>query len=79
MDLPGQGGLPFGGLYMRPDTENQIPQVVDYALGRPEVDGAKLAAYGISYGGTSCPGRCRWNAGSRPQRSAAFFPISMPG
>ena len=55
VDLPGQGGLPFDGLYMRPDTENQIPQVVDYALSRPEVDGAKLAAYGISYGGYILP------------------------
>jgi pimeloyl-ACP methyl ester carboxylesterase len=55
VDLPGQGGLPFDGLYMRPDTENQIPHVVDYALSRPEVDGAKLAAYGISYGGYILP------------------------
>jgi len=55
VDLPGQGGLPFDGLYMRPDTENQIPQVVDYALSRPEVDGAQLAAYGISYGGYILP------------------------
>ncbi len=55
VDLPGQGGLPFDGLCMRPDTENQIPQVIDYALSRPEVDGAKLAAYGISYGGYILP------------------------
>jgi pimeloyl-ACP methyl ester carboxylesterase len=55
VDLPGQGGLPFDGLYMRPDTENQIPEVVDYALSRPEVDGAQLAAYGISYGGYILP------------------------
>ena len=55
VDLPGQGGLPFDGLYMRPDTENQLPQVVDYALSRPEVDGAKLAAYGISFGGYILP------------------------
>jgi pimeloyl-ACP methyl ester carboxylesterase len=55
VDLPGQGGLPFDGLYMRPDTENQIPEVVDYALSRPEVDGARLAAYGISYGGYILP------------------------
>jgi len=55
VDLPGQGGLPFDGLYMRPDTENQIPAVVDYALSRPEVDEAGLAAYGISYGGYVVP------------------------
>jgi Esterase FrsA-like len=55
VDLPGQGGLPFEGLYMRPDTENQLPAVVDYALSRPEVDDAGLAAYGISYGGYILP------------------------
>jgi hypothetical protein len=54
-DLPGQGGLPFDGQYMRPDTENQLPAVVDYALSRPEVDSAGLAAYGISYGGYILP------------------------
>ncbi len=55
VDLPGQGGLPFDGLYMRPDTESQLPRVVDYALRRPEVDGAELVAYGISYGGYILP------------------------
>ena len=55
VDLPGQGGLPFDGLFMRPDTENQIPRVVDYALSRPEVEGAALAAFGISYGGYILP------------------------
>jgi hypothetical protein len=29
--------------------------------------------------GTSFPGHCRLNGGSRPRRSAASFPISMPG
>jgi pimeloyl-ACP methyl ester carboxylesterase len=55
VDLPGQGGLPFDGLYMRPDTENQLPAVVDYALKRPEVDDAGLVACGISYGGYILP------------------------
>lgn len=55
VDLPGQGGLPFAGLFMRPDTEHQVPAVVDYALRRPEVDGDLLAAYGISYGGYILP------------------------
>lgn len=55
VDLPGQGGLPFDGVYMRPDTENQFDKVVDYALGRPDVDGAKLVAYGISAGGYIVP------------------------
>ncbi len=68
VDLPGQGGLPFDGLYMRPDTENQIPAVVDYALSRPEVDGAQLVAYGISYGGYILP---RALSGERRIQAAA--------
>jgi hypothetical protein len=79
LGLPGQGGLPFDGLYMRPGTENQIPKAVDYALGRSEVDGAQLGAFGISYGGSILPGRCRLNSGSRSRRSVAFFPVSVPG
>jgi hypothetical protein len=55
VDLLGQGGLPFEGLFMQPDTENQFAKVVDYALARPEVDGSKLAAYGISAGGYIVP------------------------
>ena len=51
VDLPGQGGLPFDGVYMRPDAENQIPAIVNYALRRPEVDAEGLAAYAISDGG----------------------------
>lgn len=55
VDFPGQGGLPFDGVCMRPDTEHQVDKVVDYALSRPEVDGARLVAYGISYGGYILP------------------------
>ena len=55
VDLPGQGGLPFDGVYMRPDTEHQVDKVVDYALARPEVDPARLVACGISYGGYVLP------------------------
>lgn len=50
VDLAGQGGLPFDGLYMRADSEDQLPEVVDYALSRPEVDDERLAAFGIRYG-----------------------------
>ena len=55
VDLPGQGGLPFSGSYMRPDTEHPFEKVVDYALSRPEVDAERIVAYGISAGGYLVP------------------------
>ena len=55
VDLPGQGGLPFAGLPMRPDAEVPMRAVVDYVLSRPDVDPARLAAYGISGGGYLVP------------------------
>jgi pimeloyl-ACP methyl ester carboxylesterase len=60
---PGQGraireqGLPF-----RPDWEAVVTPVVDVALARPEVDPARLALLGWSYGGLLAP------------RAAAFEP-----
>ncbi len=55
VDLPGQGSLPFEGLFFKKDTENPMKAVVDFALSRPEVDPEKLAAYGISLGGYLVP------------------------
>lgn len=55
VDLPGQGGLPFSGSYMRPDTEHPFEKVVDYAISRPEVDVERIVAYGISAGGYLVP------------------------
>jgi len=55
VDTAGQGGLPFEGSFMRPDTEVQFAKVVDYALSRPEVDPDQLVAYGISAGGYIVP------------------------
>ena len=55
VDLPGQGLLPFEVMTWRNDSEAPMRAVVDYALGRPEVDGEKLAAYGISGGGYLVP------------------------
>jgi pimeloyl-ACP methyl ester carboxylesterase len=72
VDLPGQGGLPFDRLYMRPDSENQISAVVDYALGRPEVDEVGLAAFGISYGGYILP---RALSAERRIRAAAVYSV----
>ena len=51
VDLPGQGGTPFDGLFFRTDSEVPIKAVVDYALSRPEVDAERLAVFGISGGG----------------------------
>jgi pimeloyl-ACP methyl ester carboxylesterase len=51
VDLPGQGGTPFRGMHLRPDCERPVAAVVDYLLTRPEVDRARVAAYGISGGG----------------------------
>ncbi len=55
VDLPGQGGLPFSGSFMQPDTENPFKKVVDYAISRPNVDAERIVAYGISAGGYCVP------------------------
>jgi len=53
---PGQGAvirkqhLPF-----RPDWENVITPVVDYAVSRPDVDKDRIALWGISLGGYLAP------------------------
>ncbi|HBF36712.1 MAG TPA: alpha/beta hydrolase [Firmicutes bacterium] len=55
-DGPGQGELlikhhmPF-----RPDWENVIKWVVDYAVTRPEVDSERMALMGLSFGGYLAP------------------------
>jgi pimeloyl-ACP methyl ester carboxylesterase len=51
LELPGYGMSPARDLYLRADTEAPLGAAVDYVLGRPEVDGERLAAYGISGGG----------------------------
>ena len=43
-------GVPF-----RPDWENVITPVVDYLLTRPEVDPARIALIGLSFGGYLAP------------------------
>ena len=55
-DGPGQGAaLLQRGLVLRPDWENVIAPVVDYALTRPEVDPARIALIGLSLGGHLAP------------------------
>lgn len=55
-DGPGQGyALWKQRLFFRPDWEKVITPVVDFALGRPEVDSRKIAIQGISQGGYWVP------------------------
>jgi len=55
-DGPGQGGaLIQQGLTLRPDWENVVGPVVDYALGRPDVDPRRLVLIGLSLGGHLAP------------------------
>lgn len=55
VDLPGQGLLPLEGKFFRPDMHVPMKAVVNYALGRPEVDPQRLAVYGYSAGGGFVP------------------------
>jgi dienelactone hydrolase len=50
-DGPGQGRNIRNGITFRPDWEEVIRPVVDYALSLSEVDGARLALMGMSLGG----------------------------
>src|SRR5919106_6674524 len=72
-DGPGQGRVLIKqGLVMRPDWENVVKPVVDYALTRPEVDPEKIALMGWSFGGYLAP-----RAASGEHRLAAC--IADPG
>ena len=53
---PGQGGvIREQGIPFRPDWENVITPVVDYAMGRGDIDHEKMALMGISLGGYLAP------------------------
>ena len=55
-DGPGQGAALFlQGLYFRPDWEKVVTPVVDFALGRPEVDPERIAILGVSQAGYWVP------------------------
>ena len=72
-DGPGQGrALIKQGLVMRPDWENVVGPVVDFALTLPEVDPEGIALMGISLGGYLAP-----RAASSEHRLAAC--IADPG
>lgn len=55
VDLPGQGLLPLEGKFLRRDAYVPMKAVVDYALGRRDVDARRLAVYGYSTGGFIAP------------------------
>ena len=73
-DGPGQGRVLYKqGIHMRPDWENVLTPVVDYALSRyPEIDPARIALIGWSFGGYLAP-----RAASGEHRLAAC--IADPG
>ncbi|MGD3106152.1 alpha/beta hydrolase family protein [Streptomyces sp. YGL11-2] len=55
-DGPGQPGpLHHDGLVFRPDWENVVGPVLDFALTLPEVDGERVALLGNSMGGLLAP------------------------
>lgn len=55
-DLPGQGSLPWDGLFWRADMETPLTAVTDFALANlPQIDAQRMAIYGISAGGYIAP------------------------
>lgn len=62
-DGPGQPGPRYrDGLVFRPNWETVVSPVIDWAVGRPEVDPGRIALFGLSMGGGLAP------------RAAAFEP-----
>ena len=55
-DGPGQAGpIHHQGLVFRPDWENVVGPVIDFAFTVPGVDGKKIALWGLSMGGLLAP------------------------
>ena len=69
----GQGrNLIRGNSYLRPDWENVVTPVIDYALTRKEIDQKKIILAGWSFGGFLAP-----RAAAYEHRIAAL--IADPG
>jgi alpha-beta hydrolase superfamily lysophospholipase len=76
-DGPGQGGaLIEQGLYFRPDWENVVRPVLDYALTRPEVDPKRIVLMGRSFGGYLAPRAA--TAEHRPVALVVDAPVYSP-
>ena len=73
-DGPGQGSVILEqGIPFRPDWENVVTPVVDFALTLPEVDPARIVLHGWSFGGYTAP-----RAASGEHRLAACISDSGP-
>lgn len=56
VDLPGQGAAKrIQKLYMQPDTERYVSDLIDYLETRPDVDASRIGVRGVSMGGYSAP------------------------
>lgn len=56
VDLPGQGAAKrLQHLYMPPDTERLVSDLIDYLETRPDVDASRIGLRGVSMGGYSAP------------------------
>lgn len=56
VDLPGQGAAKrLQHLYMQPDTERYVSDLIDYLETRPDVDTNRIGILGQSMGGYSAP------------------------
>jgi len=56
VDLPGQGAAKrIQHLYMQPDTERYVSDLIDYLETRPDVDANRIGIRGISMAGYSAP------------------------
>lgn len=51
IDLPGQGATALDGMVYRHDSEVPMKHIVDYLLGREDVDSEGIVTFGISLGG----------------------------
>lgn len=77
-DLPGQGMTPNDGFVFRADAEVPMGAILDYTLGRPEVDAGRVAAAGQSYGGFFVPRAAAYDKRIKAVVGNAVI-VSVPG